>query len=285
MSSESAFVKKLASNDRVVRENAIEALKQYLSSNKKATKLIKYQKLWKGLFYSMWFSDRPRPQQRVAEVLADLFSESIPLVNFNVFVEAFWSIIIKEWLGLDHHRIDKFYMLLRKVINKCFLRLKKEKWDAQLIEEYFNVLKRQILSGDEKIPVSLPMHFMDVYIDEFEKIVFEDIDMSKYKCKINDDNEGDIEEHVEDDLKRAKMESQLLKEKKSQLKKIPVQELFKPLLELEKSTKVKVLKAKIHDDVFLDERFQQWDVEIQGLETEINEQEEAEEEEEEEYFQ
>ena len=53
----SNFVKQLSSNNRKTRENALEALKKYLTARQfKENKQLQFNKLWKGLYYSMWFS-------------------------------------------------------------------------------------------------------------------------------------------------------------------------------------------------------------------------------------
>ncbi|GMM32910.1 Rrp1 protein [Saccharomycopsis crataegensis] len=274
--SETTFVKKLASNERPVRESAIEALKQYLSRDKKLS-LLKYQKLWKGLYYSMWFSDRPRPQQRLAMVLGKLFSETIPLNSFTVFVEAFWSLIIREWPQIDRHRIDKFYLLLRRVIGCCFERLKKEDWDVELVNSYVETLQKNVLSGQVKIPLSLTFHIIDVYIDELEKVMFEDI------------NDEELANEDLDEEEKEKLMKEINEQKKEILEEVPLDELFKVFGKLKQSTGIKVLKAKIDEDLIADERIQEWKIKVEddsdNEEEEDDEEGEEDEESDEEYFQ
>lgn len=87
--STSSFVKKLASNDRPTRDAALEALRKFLSSKStKSMSLLDMEKLWKGLYFSMWFCDRPKAQERLAENLGSLYSQVILKDDFAKFVEA-----------------------------------------------------------------------------------------------------------------------------------------------------------------------------------------------------
>merc|ERR1712230_249341 len=70
------FVKQLAANDRPTRDAALSSLRTYLSGRRELPAL-ELLKLWKGLFYCMWMSDRPRTQQALANSLADLVSHRI----------------------------------------------------------------------------------------------------------------------------------------------------------------------------------------------------------------
>lgn len=239
-----AFVKQLASNKRATRENALSTLKKFLSSKEKAKKIqnIDLKKLWKGLFYTMWFCDRPRPQQRLANELALLFSEDVVEELFCEFVESFWSIMILEWRELDKWRCDKFLMLMRYVIRECFVRIQDSYWDLEKLREYLEVMKRVIIKDDEKTPRALTYHIIDVWVDEIERVVF------------TDEEEGDKNEEVEDedeekdeiDLERRKA---IIKEKN-----VPFDELLAPFKELCGKKNFEGLKKKIRMEILEDER-------------------------------
>jgi ribosomal RNA-processing protein 1 len=80
---------KLTSNsDRPTRDKAVASLRTFLSGRRKFEEL-ELLKLWKGLFFCMWMSDRPRPQQRLAGDLADLVAV-LPESNVLPFLSAFW---------------------------------------------------------------------------------------------------------------------------------------------------------------------------------------------------
>jgi ribosomal RNA-processing protein 1 len=77
-------------------------LRTYLRSRKEFSE-IELLKLWKGLFYCMWMSDKPRNQQQLARDLADLI-DVVPRTTLVPFVDAFWKTIAREWSGIGRLR-------------------------------------------------------------------------------------------------------------------------------------------------------------------------------------
>lgn len=244
--STSSFVKKLASNDRATRDAAFEALKKFLASKQSKLSLLDYEKLWKGLYFSMWFSDRPLPQQRLAERLGELFSQVIPLLQFETFVEAFWVVIIKEWPSIDQWRIDKFYMLIRRVVRHCLLRLQSQKWDRQLVTQYNAVLRKSPLSGDPTISMALPYHLCDLYLDEIEVVLFSD----ELRA------EGDEIDAAAEPERHQKF----IAHKRALVEEAPIIQLIEPFAELRKLALLKTLREKCAEEVVDDERLVEWGV-------------------------
>lgn len=232
MSQSSTFVKQLAANDLPTRKKAIKSLKSFISSRKNFP-LMEYEKLWKGLFYAMWFSDKPRPQQYLAKELGELVLD-VPAKEYEKFVLAYWLIITKEWSGIDHHRLDKFLLLVRRSLHYQIKRLKVEEYNESLMNSFLEDLKKCPLSGDKRIPNGIPFHIIDIYCDELEKIMFEDLE-----------KEGDFEEYDED-------------EKSEIIKATPIETLLKPIVELQKTAIYKPLRVKIKDEFFEDPRLIQW---------------------------
>lgn len=131
---------------------------------------LDFLKLWKGLFYCMWMSDRARTQQRLAIDLADLLSILSP-ENFVGFNAAFWRTMGREWPGIDALRMDKFLFLIRQYVNKSFEYLRGQKWEETLVERYLELLKEVPFNAkDPKIPNGLRYHVIDIYVDEVEKV-------------------------------------------------------------------------------------------------------------------
>ena len=85
--------------DRRTRDSALEKLRTYLKHRKQLDSL-ELLKLWKGLFFCMWMSDRPRVQQQLARDLAGLV-DVVPGELVVPFLEAFWRTMAREWLGID----------------------------------------------------------------------------------------------------------------------------------------------------------------------------------------
>lgn len=269
-----AFVRQLASNKRTVRENALETLKKFLSHSDKAKKLNinEFNKLWKGLFYTMWFCDKPRPQQRLANDLSKLFSECIINEQFLIFVESFWNIMNKEWNELDKWRIDKFLMLMRYVIRECFVKLDNENWDKKFVESYLEILKKVVLKDDIKISRAITFHIIDVWVDEIERVLF----------SVDEDEEEEEEEEKEGEEEKEEK----IRERKEILqdKKVPIDLLLGPFKELSGRKHTEALIKKIRVEILNDERLIELDIDLSlPNEDKKGEDEDEEEEEEEEW--
>ncbi|KAK4959690.1 hypothetical protein LTR66_012973 [Elasticomyces elasticus] len=171
--SSNPFIKQLAANDRPTRDRAVSSLRAYLRRSGAFTPL-ELLKLWKGLFYCMWMSDRPRTQQRLALDLAELV-DVLARENFVGFMRAFWETMGRELAGIDALRMDKFLFLIRRYLFASFRYLARRRWaDADLVDEYLDVLASIPLNPrDMKIPNGLRYHVIDIYIDELDKAISE----------------------------------------------------------------------------------------------------------------
>lgn len=247
--STSSFVKKLASNDRPTRDAALEALRKFLSSKStKSMSLLDMEKLWKGLYFSMWFCDRPKAQERLAENLGSLYSQVILKDDFAKFVEAFWSIMIKEWPSIDQWRIDKYYLLIRRVVRHNFQFMQSTEWDSEILQKWLDVMNRTVLSGDKSVPVALPYHLCDIWVEELERVLFEDLkDLQLELDELSKEDEDYITKYLE-----------LLKRKVEIALEAPITELISPFTRLNKEALLKTLREKCKEDVLDDERLKDW---------------------------
>lgn len=243
MSQSTKFVKKLASNDRATREATFKALAKYLSS-RNAAKLdtLEMEKLWKGLYFSMWFCDRPGPQQRLAESLGQLYLSHIALSAFPRFVEAFWVVMIREWPSVDQWRIDKYYLLIRRIVRHCFMQLKTQNWDLELVSAYVQVMEKQPLSGDQRVGTALPYHLCDIWMDEMERVVF-----------VKDEEKEDQKEQSEGDNKGSDNERE-----ENPVESVPVDLLVEPFAKLSQNAALKTLREKCKLEVLEDSRYKTW---------------------------
>ncbi|KAI8825878.1 uncharacterized protein EV422DRAFT_144812 [Fimicolochytrium jonesii] len=165
-----AFGKQLANSDKKVRDRAVRGLQKWLISNEELTDL-QLLKLWKGLFYCFWMSDKPMIQEHLADKLAAVVMK-LPEGNGLRYMKAFWTIMIKEWHGIDRLRLDKFYMLLRKFHFYGFRYLQTKEWEQSVVEQYLNLLiKGPLRPNDLKVPDGLRYHTSEVYLDELRKAV------------------------------------------------------------------------------------------------------------------
>lgn len=262
------FVRKLAHNDAATRLAAFTALKKFLRS-KASSKLdlLEMEKLWRGLYFSMWYCDKPIPQQNLAGNLGELFSKVIPQAQLADFHRAFWVIISKEWPTLDKWRLDKFLMLVRRVLRHLLFRLETDSWPTEEVQSFVDVLKEYPLSDNPKFPQSLAYHVCDIYLDEIEYVIFKDV--RDYSQEDESDSESDEEDEENDDddqeenTKSAKSKKQLSEIETEKLKaeiisRTPIAKLVEPFETLAKSAKNKALREKIKSEVTEDARLQVW---------------------------
>ncbi|ORX84418.1 Nop52-domain-containing protein [Anaeromyces robustus] len=179
MASQNSFGKALASADKSVRDKAVKKLSKYLS-NKKDLSDLDLLKLWKGLFYCFWMSDKPLVQQQLSEKLASLILK-IPDEIALKFVEAFWKEIRLEWNGIDRLRLDKFYYLFRQMHLNSFKYLEKVNWDTTHVIKYMDIYTDGPLRLlDQTAPPSLLYHACEVFIPELNKAITKPIPTSVF---------------------------------------------------------------------------------------------------------
>ncbi|KAK9240351.1 hypothetical protein V1525DRAFT_385711 [Lipomyces kononenkoae] len=162
------ILKQLAANDRPTREAGISALETYLKSSRGISQLD-FLKLWKGLYYCMWMTDRPKAQQDMATKLSSLLLITDD-ANATNFLESFWATICREWNNVDVLRVDKFYLLIRQVVHMMFRKLRQSGWEMTLVEQWMDILISYPLScTNTSIPDGIRYHMIDIYIDELER--------------------------------------------------------------------------------------------------------------------
>ncbi|KAH7028336.1 hypothetical protein B0J12DRAFT_351232 [Macrophomina phaseolina] len=153
-----------------IRDKALDSLKRYLDGRTGLSE-IELLKLWKGLFFCMWQSDKPRTQQQLAVDLAGLV-DILPRDTALDFLAAFWKTMAREWVGIDRLRMDKFLFLVRQYLNASFRLFARQRWrDTELLEKYLDILRETPLNPtDQKVPNGLRLHVADIYVDELDRL-------------------------------------------------------------------------------------------------------------------
>ncbi|KAI7865513.1 hypothetical protein BDF14DRAFT_1883460 [Spinellus fusiger] len=166
------FGKHLAANEKKTRDKAVRSLRTYLSSGPELSH-VDLLKLWKGLFYCFWMSDKPLVQQALANDLGSLVL-AMPPSNAIPFLAAFWEVHCEQWYGLDRLRLDKYYLLFRRVIFFSFKFLAEQNWDMELVESYIDMLLEIPLHPTDRTkPDSIRYHIIDIYFGELVKVLDE----------------------------------------------------------------------------------------------------------------
>ncbi|KAF8004626.1 hypothetical protein HF325_000083 [Metschnikowia pulcherrima] len=284
----SAFVRKLAHNDPATRKAAFDSLTNYLQSPAGARlRFLDLEKLWKGLYFSMWYCDKPVPQQNLAGNLGELFSKVIPQEKLADFHRAFWAVFMREWHLIDKWRLDKFLMLVRRVLRHNFFRLCENGWKEQEVAEFVAVLEEYPLMNNMKFPQSLTYHICDIYLDELEYVVFkefreysEESEDSEESADSGSDDDSDSDSEDENKAGKAdktgekpagktqKLSEEEISEKKATIiAQTPVKALVAPFEKVAETLKNKALREKCKEDLLDDKRLQTWAV-VDGEESE-----------------
>ncbi|RPA87374.1 hypothetical protein BJ508DRAFT_220671 [Ascobolus immersus RN42] len=222
-SANSPFIKQLAANDRATRDAAVNSLRMFLAMDRPFSRLD-LLKLWKGLYFTMWFSDRPIPQQQLAQTLADLVS-AVKEQNVHLFLDAFWETMSREWENIDSHRLDKFLLLIRRYVFAHFAYLERANYSQDAFDAVISALVAVPLDAtNRRIPDGLRLHVLDVYVDELER----SLDSGKEKGKEFSDTKKSI-----------------------------VKKLLEPVERLEKETQAKVVRKRVRDTLS-DSRLKVW---------------------------
>ncbi|EGG04360.1 uncharacterized protein MELLADRAFT_89447 [Melampsora larici-populina 98AG31] len=229
----------LASNDKSTRDRAVAALRTFISNSDQTPNdlfsIIEFDnedwnshtsiddarldnlsmsKLYKGLFYCYWMSDKPLIQQQLANELSDLclvyrpnplgsstaFNQIQTTKGALRFWKAFWVAIRAEWHGIDRHRIDKYLLLCRRFLGVGLRLLQRVHWNQKAIEEWSEILQETVLNvSDPTNPMSLAYHFCDIFLEELNKTL----------QPISSSNESESESEIETESLRAPINSLL----------------------------------------------------------------------------
>ncbi|KAG6092400.1 hypothetical protein E4U30_005479 [Claviceps sp. LM220 group G6] len=163
------FIKNLASSDRKLRTQSLTTLQSFLST-KPNLSLPEALKLWTGLYYALWMTDRPRPQQALATELASL-SFSLPPSSQAPFLIAFWQILSKQWTHIDALRMDKFLLLVRRVFAAHVRCARESRWTGSQVDKLLEILEHECFDAQERgdVALGLRLHVLDLWVDEMER--------------------------------------------------------------------------------------------------------------------
>jgi ribosomal RNA-processing protein 1 len=142
----------------------------------------------------MWMCDRPIPQQNLAAELAGLL-DVLPDVAVGPWLAAFWEIVGREWTNIDVLRLEKFMLLVRRVLGASLAwvcselpeptttthesekETKKSRKQNKKCRERIDALLENLGSWPfetednlSRVPVGLRLHVLDIWVDEVENL-------------------------------------------------------------------------------------------------------------------
>ncbi|XP_077335487.1 LOW QUALITY PROTEIN: ribosomal RNA processing protein 1 homolog A-like [Lithobates pipiens] len=162
------LAQKLAGNEKKTRDRALRRLRAYLRERSGRFSSDEFCKIWKGLFYCMWMQDKPLLQEELARNMSQLVHMLHTRESRNLFLRAFWQTLNREWDGIDRLRLDKFYTLVRFVLNQSALLVQQADWEESMVEEFLLILVEEVLKTEASRGVQ--HHVIDIYLEELAKI-------------------------------------------------------------------------------------------------------------------
>ncbi|XP_061856628.1 ribosomal RNA processing protein 1 homolog B isoform X2 [Colius striatus] len=168
------FAQRLAANEKRIRDRALKKLRGYINLRTQRPdggfSQEELLKIWKGLFYCVWMQDKPLLQEELVGNISQLIHVIQNTEARNLFIQTFWQTMNREWNGIDHLRLDKYYMLMRVMLKQSFEVLKRSEWDESLIELFLQLLMKEVMDPDSNAPIGIKLHFIDIYLDELAKV-------------------------------------------------------------------------------------------------------------------
>ncbi|MCO5546886.1 hypothetical protein L7F22_000323 [Adiantum nelumboides] len=164
------FARRLASPKKKTREKAISFLVLWLTSQKQLEE-DELKKVWKGLFYCVWHSDKAPVQADLIERLASILEKLNARLALKFF-KVFLMTMRREWAGIDRLRLDKFYLLLRRYLAHMLSVLQTSGWDADLTKNFMDMLlENAFLAKDQYAALGINLHYADIFLPELKNFV------------------------------------------------------------------------------------------------------------------
>ena len=165
------FAQKLAANDPTMRNKAVKKLKKWFAARQEPFSESEMMRLWKGLYYCFWMSDKPLVQEELAENI----SSFVPSFNSPdaslLFIKCFLLTMGREWVGIDRWRTEKFMMLTRRFLRGSFRFLSARSWEESLVKEAADIFREDVmLCLPPRTSVDFQLHFTDVFLEELAKV-------------------------------------------------------------------------------------------------------------------
>ncbi|VDO52447.1 unnamed protein product [Haemonchus placei] len=167
---EAIFAQKLACGEPVTRQRAFRALQDWIKEQSAARPFNEADmlRLCKGLHYVLWMQDKMLLQEELADRISQLQLVFTREEERVLFVESTFKNLAKEWYHIDRWRMDKFLMMMRRLLRVLFVHLSSLKWKKSVREPYWEAFRRTTISTDKSFPDGLKFHFAAIILDEMD---------------------------------------------------------------------------------------------------------------------
>ncbi|KAH8583196.1 NNP-1 Nop52 [Cryptosporidium sp. chipmunk genotype I] len=140
--------KTLTSVSPANRKKGLDIITRYISKHNNSMTRLQMLKIWKGLYYSMWLSDKVLIQREIAVSISRLQKRFDVKENLFSFIEEFYLMMRFRWDGMDHYRMDKFVFLQRTMLAESLDILSKKNFDPEFAKGLFSVYRNCLFVED-----------------------------------------------------------------------------------------------------------------------------------------
>ncbi|KAL0858679.1 hypothetical protein ABMA27_011171 [Loxostege sticticalis] len=175
------FARLLSGNEKKTRDRVLKTFKKWLLNCFERGYEFKeddFTRVWKGLFYAVWMSDKPLVQEELCETIAGILDLFPPeQVKYALLMtKAGFKVLATEWFGIDHHRMDKFLMLVRRYLRGSLRVVRRCGWKLPACKAYADMLSNSDGVLCARTPLyarnagSMLMHVVDCFLEELAKV-------------------------------------------------------------------------------------------------------------------
>jgi len=169
-----------AVQDTVVRNEALQDARNFLQGRpyqdiKPADVELEFRKLWQGLFYYYWLTDKEMPQLEAAQSIASMMHLIGHDMSVIIWMKTFYITLTDTWTKLDKHRMSKYYSLVRFMVQQSFVFLNENKYDEKILHKFLVVMKQGPLLEDTGLLISLRIHITQMFLLELKQFGSENI--------------------------------------------------------------------------------------------------------------
>lgn len=109
------ILKNIVSNNIKERSYQMKKLPKWISvrSSQKSIAFTEsdFERIWNALYYYVWMSDKPLPQEEANEKISSLLDHFSCTIMAIQFYSTFLQTMCRKWIGIDQWRMDKFLMV------------------------------------------------------------------------------------------------------------------------------------------------------------------------------
>lgn len=153
----------LSDTERRVREASLTSLQSWLRANKDELQVRELDRLWKALFYCIWMADR---QQVITRTIQNVLG--LADIAGWPFLSSAFGCLMREWFGIDRHRVDKYYELANAAVSKSIAMVLEKKTNESFtdnLDMMLGMLQIQVWDRAHKEGQGFTLHVLDMYID------------------------------------------------------------------------------------------------------------------------